>query len=223
MMEKRMRAGGAHPLCCSAVNLFDNPDLAYCDINGTLLFLDIARDRYFCLRGPDNRKALAYLDQQRLGRSRQPKLGPTNCEISQPLVSSSAISTGHFHIGDIARALWVQRRVERQLASRPFHSIIMDLATLLDSRAKEESRSKRTPETTIRAFEYSRLLRTAANRCLPRSIALALCLASEGMRANVVLGVKRGPFGAHCWVQHRTEVLNDSVEEVLRYRPILVI
>jgi hypothetical protein len=43
------------------------------------------------------------------------------------------------------------------------------------------------------------------------------------MRANVVLGVKQGPFGAHCWVQHGSEILNDSVEEVLRYRPILVI
>ena len=76
---------------------------------------------------------------------------------------------------------------------------------------------------TIRAFEYARLLRTAADRCLPRSIALALCLASDGMRANVVVGVRLAPFGAHCWVQQGGDVLNDSVEEVLCYRPILVI
>jgi integrase len=222
-MEKRMRAVGAHPLPWATVNLFDNPDLAYCEINGTLLFLDIARDRYFCLPGPDNLKALAYLDEQRLGRCRQPELCSKGYAISPPLASSPAISTGHFNIADVARAIWVQRRVERQLASRSFHSIIMGLATLLDSRAGRGYRSRRGPETTIRAFEYSRLLRTAANRCLPRSIALALCLASDGMRANVVLGVKHGPFGAHCWVQHRTQVLNDSVEEVLRYRPILII
>ncbi len=218
-----MRAAGAHPLRSATVNLFDNPDLAYCDINGTLLFLDIARDRYFCLPEPDNSKALAYLDQQGLGRCRQPKICPTSDDISPPLALSPAISTGHFKIADVARAIWVQRRVERQLTSRSFHSIIMGLATLLDCRAGQGCRSRRAPERTIRAFEYSRLLRTAANRCLPRSIALAVCLASDGMRANVVLGVKQGPFGAHCWVQHRTEVLNDSVEEVLRYRPILVI
>ena len=68
-----------------------------------------------------------------------------------------------------------------------------------------------------------RLLRTAADRCLSRSIALALCLARHHCRANVILGVKLAPFAAHCWAQHGDAVLNDELEEVRRYQPILVL
>lgn len=35
--------------------------------------------------------------------------------------------------------------------------------------------------------------------------------------------VRTNPFGAHSWAQHEDEVLNDSVEEVLRFTPILIV
>lgn len=202
---------------------FDNPYLAYCEISGTLVFLDIARDRYFCLSKTRNSEALAFLGQQNMSRNRQPALGSEVNAIKLPVASSPAIEAGSFRIADTARAMWVQRRVEKRVASRPFQSIILDLAAVLDIHSAARSGLKRDPMRMIRAFEYARLLRTAADRCLPRSIALALCLASDGVRTNVVIGVKLAPFGAHCWAQQGTDVLNDSVEEVLRYRPILVI
>lgn len=205
------------------MHLFANPDLACCEISGTLIFLDIARDRYFSLPEPGNTEALAYLDQQSAGRSRQPALWPEGRDIALPLASSPAIATGSFRMSDTARAIWVQRRIEKRLAARPFHSVLSDVANLLHACPSEQPSPRRDPAVTIRAFEYARLLRSAVDRCLPRSIALALCLASDGIRANVVIGVKLAPFGAHCWVQQRADVLNDSVEEVLRYRPILVI
>ena len=67
------------------------------------------------------------------------------------------------------------------------------------------------------------MLRTAADRCLPRSIALALRLARHGFAAQLVIGVRTNPFGAHSWTQHEGAVLNDSVEEVLRFKPILIV
>lgn len=75
----------------------------------------------------------------------------------------------------------------------------------------------------VRAFEQAKLLRTAADRCLPRSIALAGCLAAVDDPCHVILGVTSPPFGAHCWVQKGDVVLNDSHEEVQRYTPILVV
>ena len=205
------------------MKLFDNPDLAYCEISGTLVFLDIARDRYFCLTEPRNSEALAYLDRLGLVRHRQPiRRSQANAELL-PVAASAAIEEGPFRIADIARAIWVQRRVEKRVASRSFQSVISDLVAVLQIRPYKRSGPTRNPTRMIRAFEHARLLRTAADRCLPRSIALALCLASDGVRANVIIGVKLAPFGAHCWAQQGTDVLNDSVEEVLRYRPILVI
>lgn len=203
--------------------LLDNPDLAYCEISGTLIFLDIARDRYFCLSEKHNREALALIDERRLGRQRQPDGDMEFKAFEAPIRSSTAIVTGPFRIADTARAVWTQRRVERRIASSSFRSILSDLRTVINTRAVQEFEMGRDAARTIRAFEYARLLRTAADRCLPRSIALALCLASDGMRANVVVGVRLAPFGAHCWVQQGCDVLNDSVEEVLCYRPILVI
>jgi len=75
----------------------------------------------------------------------------------------------------------------------------------------------------VRAFEHARVLRSPADKCLPRSLAIALCLARHGVHADVVLAVKLGPFAAHCWAQADGEVLNDTAEEVALYTPILVV
>jgi hypothetical protein len=75
----------------------------------------------------------------------------------------------------------------------------------------------------VKAFESGALIRSAVDRCLPRSIALARVLARYGCRCEVVLGVKLRPFAAHCWVQTEQLVLNESVEEAARYTPILIL
>lgn len=205
------------------MSLFNRPDLAWCDLGGTLIFLDIARDRYFCLADACNRKALHELEQAGLGRFQQPACWPKPADWTPPLRTSVAIGNGSFRLPDIARAIWMQRRTERRLTSTSFAATLTDLRCLMNAVEHRASKSRRTAAQSIRAFEHARLLRTAADRCLPRSIALALCLASDGERTNLVIGVKLAPFGAHCWVQSGGEVLNDSVEEVLRYQPILVI
>ncbi len=205
------------------MSLFNRSDLAWCELGGTLIFLDIATDRYFCLADACNRKAFHELEQAGLGRSQQPACWPKPTDWKPPIRTSLAINNGSFRLPDVARAIWIQRRTERRLTSTSFAATLADLRGLLDAVDRRASKSRRTAAQSIRAFEHARLLRTAADRCLPRSIALALCLAADGERTNLVIGVKLAPFGAHCWVQSGDEVLNDSVEEVLRYQPILII
>ncbi|RYM07421.1 lasso peptide biosynthesis B2 protein [Sphingobium cupriresistens] len=43
------------------------------------------------------------------------------------------------------------------------------------------------------------------------------------MRPDVVLGVQLGPFSAHCWVQHEDRLVNDRVDMVRTFTPILVL
>lgn len=117
----------------------------------------------------------------------------------------------------------MQRRVESRLAADGFARVLADLRCLLERRTFVLQELSKAGGATVRAFEHARLLRTAAERCLPRSIALALCLASRGDRSHVVLGVRVSPFGAHSWAQQGDTVLNDSLEEVNRYHPILVV
>ncbi|GAD58270.1 hypothetical protein MBEBAB_0520 [Brevundimonas abyssalis TAR-001] len=39
----------------------------------------------------------------------------------------------------------------------------------------------------------------------------------------MVFGIKLVPFGAHCWVQAGETVLNDTVDNVSEYTPIMVV
>ena len=43
------------------------------------------------------------------------------------------------------------------------------------------------------------------------------------LSAFLVIGVTASPFGAHAWVQIGDVVLNDSVDRVRRFVPILTI
>jgi hypothetical protein len=61
------------------------------------------------------------------------------------------------------------------------------------------------------------------HRCLFDSLALVEFLASYRIFPQWVFGVRMEPFGAHCWVQENAWVLNDTVENVQAYTPIMAI
>lgn len=200
-----------------------SPDrVAWCDCAGRMVFLDVAGDRYFQLSGESEVAFRADLERKRIGAYHQPAFLPRPISWKPPTRGCSGIDKPEFRLADIAAALWTQRRVEKRLRTSTFEEILSSLA-------EYRRRSAAYPDDrtcvlrTVQAFEQARLLRTAADRCLPRSIALALRLARYGASTNVVIGVRTNPFGAHCWTQLGETVLNDSVEEVLRYTPILVV
>ena len=62
-----------------------------------------------------------------------------------------------------------------------------------------------------------------ARSAFPTSLALLDFLARRGVFADLVLGVKLNPFGAHSWVQTGPVVLNDAVDHVNAHTPILVV
>lgn len=73
-------------------------------------------------------------------------------------------------------------------------------------------------------FEIFRLLRPYYPRaylCLFDSLALVRFLARFGVFPQWVYGVRLEPFGAHCWVQSGNVVVNDVVDNVGRYTPIM--
>jgi hypothetical protein len=53
------------------------------------------------------------------------------------------------------------------------------------------------------------------------SLALLEFLARYNFFPQVVFGVVADPFQAHCWLQEGSTILNDDLERVGRYRPIL--
>jgi hypothetical protein len=67
------------------------------------------------------------------------------------------------------------------------------------------------------------LLFTARGACLFDSLALCLFLSRYRLFPRWVFGVTTRPFEAHCWVQHREVVFNDTPEHVGSFTPILVV
>jgi hypothetical protein len=59
--------------------------------------------------------------------------------------------------------------------------------------------------------------------CLFDSLALVNFLAPYGAFPQWVYGVRLNPFAAHCWVQDSGVVLNDVVENVREYTPLMVV
>ena len=61
-----------------------------------------------------------------------------------------------------------------------------------------------------------------SGRCLRNSMLLINLLEGAGLPATWVFGVRTYPFDAHCWVEHEGIVLNDTIDHVRWYTPILV-
>jgi hypothetical protein len=59
--------------------------------------------------------------------------------------------------------------------------------------------------------------------CLVRSALLMRFLRAAGLDADWVFGVRLHPFAAHCWVQVNDICLNDDVERLSAYAPIMVV
>jgi hypothetical protein len=116
-----------------------------------------------------------------------------------------------------AKQLMVARRIKRC----SFASIIAEIRREI-ARMPEDmpAREHLTQAEIARAFEQARRIAPAIDRCLPRSIAIAAMLRTNGHRPTLVFGV-RMPFAAHCWVQCGTRVVSDAVDDVRTLTPIL--
>lgn len=63
----------------------------------------------------------------------------------------------------------------------------------------------------------------SADRCLIRSLAFLWMARWENLSPRLVFGVQARPFSAHCWVEADGVLLNDRLENIQSYTPILVI
>jgi Transglutaminase-like superfamily len=75
--------------------------------------------------------------------------------------------------------------------------------------------------TLVAAFQKLRPLYPRSYLCLFDSLALLEFLADYHLLPRAVFGVVADPFQAHCWLQEGSTVINDDLERVGRYKPIL--
>jgi transglutaminase superfamily protein len=130
----------------------------------------------------------------------------------------------HFRIIHVLGLMLSFITIKCQLRTVSFHQIV---------RKAQSGRPERTSTNAVLSGKEMQLTRlfwrlrsifyTSHNNCILDSLVLRNFLRRSGISSTWVIGVESRPFAAHSWIQLRGIVLNDSLEHVRRYTPILVV
>lgn len=214
------------------------PHANICAASGRLVLLDVRQDRYFLVPPSTESVMRNWLDCAHaasppeevsilLGRSgtvcaRDPE--PTNAlkeRVTVPVALDCSLSSedtgaaaGPWRIAAILALTLAKLRLQS------LHAILSEHAC-----RRVPCTGADTAPTLMQAaaFAASRSLAPFARNCLLDSLALDRVLTARGLPALLVFGVKLDPFEAHCWLQVRDAILNDSYDHVSRFTPILAV
>lgn len=189
-----------------------------------VVFLDLVRDRYFRLPDHESASFRAAVERGEIERWGQPPHFSIPHDWVPALQDPPRVPQAGFNLTGIAASLWLQRRLERRLEITPFRQVLLETRSMVDAKVRDARKADPNGLCQILTdFEHARLIRSAANRCVPRSLAILLRCASQRIRAHAVIGVTADPFQAHCWAQYGAIVLGDSIDNVKRFTPLLVL
>ncbi|ALR20104.1 hypothetical protein ATN00_07085 [Sphingobium baderi] len=96
-------------------------------------------------------------------------------------------------------------QLRKQIEKQSHHEDFLEIAQLVGS------------------YRFIDLFLSAENRCLVRSFALARSLTRYSVSFKLAIGVRTGPFGAHCWVQIGHKSLTDHRDKAREYMPVLLL
>ncbi|WP_176342125.1 lasso peptide biosynthesis B2 protein [Sphingobium sp. GW456-12-10-14-TSB1] len=198
------------------------------------IFLDARQGRYFLLRGEMARSFFAFasghaspsqietLAQHRLV---EPDAPPRKTESEAMPASASYIDGSLPRVSArlAGEAVLRQWSAKLTLRRRGFARVVRDLEKAQALRKKRPHQVPGASEAAIAAaFLQAQRFISAADQCLPRSLAMAAMLDSLGHTPTVVMGVQL-PFAAHCWVQCENRVVSDPLERIADFKPILAL
>jgi len=110
----------------------------------------------------------------------------------------------------------------RELRRQPFQ---LTVESVRERKRRNGGRAGRPQlergRSLVSVFDRLRLYYPRPYLCLFDSLALTHFLARFGVFPDWVFGVNADPFEAHCWVQSGNVVLNDTVERISAFTPIM--
>jgi hypothetical protein len=132
-------------------------------------------------------------------------------------IVASPVAAGH-----LTRLLASWAIAKIRLKSQPLELLVKQAAR---RRASSKPRDGHLTARELSAI-YLRLqpwIFAGRDQCLLDSLVMLDFMSRYGCYPTWVFGVKTQPFAAHSWVQHGDLVLNDTVEHVKGFTPILTI
>lgn len=208
--------------------------LHFCFSGTTPIFLDLETNRYFALPSPvatafrslceDGASGLPASASEALRKARlfgvpHGQSRPRQTSVEAP--DAELLRDRPVGILQTARAalhLLAARRLLRR-------GSLARLVTTIDQEKRQARMKQDVPSERLRAIVSAHGAMTscfsAPDMCLPNSAALTRALTANGIPARLVIGVRTPPFAAHCWVQTGTLLLNDRLDVVRIFTPIL--
>jgi transglutaminase superfamily protein len=126
-------------------------------------------------------------------------------------------------LGNIARCCWASHIARRHLHRRSLEKVITGVARMKLKKVRRPMDLRLTSEV-VGAFTYFRpYFRSSKDACLFESLSLLRLLSTYDMYPSWVFAIQTEPFLAHCWLQYEDVVINDTVENVRQFTPIMVV
>jgi len=213
--------------------------LHFCICSGRSVFLDVRADRYFCLpyhvdeafqqfiageclpaRAQENLEVL-YTRGILLKSADQPV--SDICPPIAPAVNDLGESAEECSAWDCVRAIAFQYALLSQLRRKPFSKVLGGITRHYSVPPGGGGSDFLPARRVAAAFARTRILFRTQDRCLAQSIAFQRMCLSRHFQCSLVIGVNLNPFSAHCWVQRDDHVINDSLEHVRSFTPILAV
>lgn len=124
-----------------------------------------------------------------------------------------------------ARAvIWACRTADHNLQNFSFESVVRCvMARRQAALAARRAFDVKKAASLVATFNSLQLFYPRRQLCLPSSLALIEYLARYQLFPAWRFGVKPDPMQAHCWIQEEGLVINDTVEHVSEFIPIMQI
>lgn len=232
----------------SLMSAFDlDPDTYFCSSDGAHIFLDARSDGYFAYVGDRARLFSEIMTTHRADELSQTArrladhlvgkgllLSPP--ATGRPLMACTALrpNASRFEhacllAGSTDAAEWSPMLVAlvRSWTLKRLHSLRGTISGARHWKSGVASgQAKSLDEVaglTAQFLALAPFLFTTKDACLFRSLFLMRFLAEHQIAATWTFGVRLAPFGAHCWIEYDGAVLNDHLEHVAGFTPILAI
>ena len=197
------------------------------------IFLDYRTDRYLLLEPTLNDAVRQAIDGATLSPEAMAQLATA---LGQPLSGDDLIKMLVTNAASFVQGPVATRSTARMNLAAAMHLVVafatLKMGGLHRSLRSVEQLAAREPllvsdpallAKLVAAHQWLSRHFTAHDACLLRSLAFARHAFTHRCAVRLVIGVKAHPFGAHCWVSTAEGVLNDDVDAVTPFTPILAL
>ena len=214
----------------------DRHTIHFCLTGDRFVFLDIRRNRYFTL---SSRLGASFAAIAKEGQSQGTitseglaalTLGDTEAAKAEVAFSRAATPAREDRVArqsalgvtgrSIASALMSRDCARLLLRFAPFRLVIPSSVTVAEPGLTAAQLDG--VDAIAAAFRQMGMRFGLTGMCLPHTLAFIWMCRLAGYRPSLVIGVRVNPFQAHCWSQDGAQVLNDTIDNVRAYQPILM-